>query len=122
MVETDPKFPPLAAEFRKAVLGSIVTPLARSEVLDDDLDLGSQEFNDAIYTIAFLVLAQLEEGRGFETDGQRFHSHLVFTPVKEHPTETSHLITQSGRTLLHGGLEVEEVNYAIEDYIASQNE
>jgi len=79
-METDPLFEPLAASFRVGVLRAIVSQLDRSEVIASDLDRAGPEFNDAVYTIAFLVLAQLEEGGGFEQDQDKFYSHLVFTP------------------------------------------
>lgn len=116
-METDPRFAPLAAIFRTGVIRAIVSQLDRSNILPDDLDLQSAEFQDAIYTIAFLVLAQLEEGLGFEHDGARFHSHLVFTPRGETPAKATELIAQEGRTIVHGGLTDVEISAAILHYL-----
>lgn len=116
---TDPLFKPLSATFRSAVIGAIVSQLDRSQVLMGDLDRKGAAFHGAIYNIAFLVLAQLEEGRGFDENGDRFYSNLVFTPFGESPATASKLISQEGRTIVHGGLTDEEVSDAIENYLDS---
>jgi len=114
---TDPLFEPLAAIFRLAVIRSLVSQLDQSKAIPDDLDRTGKEFKDTIYNTAFFVLAQLEEGAGFEQDDERFYSNLVFTPFGESPAEATKLIAQGRRIILHGGLTDEEVENVIVDYL-----
>lgn len=115
---TDPLFPPLSTTFRGAVIDAIILQLDRSAAIPKGLDRRGATFVQTVENMAFMVLLQLEEGRGFEEGGARYHSHLVFTPKGESPGDTCRLIFQDGRTMLHGGLTKEEVEDAIARYLA----
>jgi hypothetical protein len=118
---TDPLFPPLAATFRQAVLRAVISQIDDADVLSPDAQVGSEKFGEMLFNVAFLVLAQLEEGGGFEEAGSLYHSHLCFTPKGEIPIDTNRLISQENRILLHGELNDQEIRETIRNYLADKN-
>lgn len=115
-VVTDPLFAPLASQFRAKIIRSIVAQLDAAKILPPDLDRQGEDFQNAVYNIAFFVLVQLEDSAGLLENGDRYFSHLVFTPKGESPDSTTNLVSQAGRVFLHGGLLDEEVAQIVSEY------
>lgn len=119
-MEIDPLAAPLAATFRDAMLRAIVRSLDQSDLVAAETDRRGDAFASTVFDLAFFVLLQLEEARGFEAEASRFHAHLVFTPLGEHPGETSRLVTQPTRAAFHGELTEDEVHAAIESQLIAE--